>query len=41
MTYHPDKYVSKDLPEEMHCLAKEKTQKIQEAYEKIRESRNF
>lgn len=41
MVYHPDKYVSKGLPEEMICMAKEKTQEIQEAYEKIRKSRNF
>lgn len=41
LTYHPDKYVSKDLPEEMMNLAKEKTQEIQEAYEKIRTTRGF
>lgn len=41
LTYHPDKYVSKDLPLEMMNLAKEKTQEIQEAYEKIRLSRGF
>lgn len=41
VTYHPDRYASKDLPEEMMRLAKEKTQDIQEAYEKIREARKF
>jgi len=41
LTYHPDKYMSKDLPEEMLNLAKEKTQEIQEAFEEIRKSRNF
>jgi DnaJ like chaperone protein len=41
MRYHPDKYAANDLPEEMLCVAKEKTQDIQESYEKIRKSRNF
>lgn len=33
--HHPDKLMSKGLPEEMLKLATEKTQKIQAAYEKI------
>ena len=41
ITYHPDKYACKDLPKEMLLFTKEKTQEIQEAYEKIRKSRNF
>lgn len=39
--FHPDKYVSKDLPESMMILAKEKTQEIQNAYEKIKKVKNF
>lgn len=38
---HPDKLVSKGLPEEMIKLATEKTQNITKAYELIRESRGF
>lgn len=38
---HPDKLVSKGLPEEMIKLATEKTQNIQKAYEAIREARGF
>lgn len=38
---HPDKLVSKGLPQEMIKLATEKTQKIRKAYELIREQRNF
>jgi len=37
--HHPDKLVSKGLPEEMMQVAKEKTQAIQAAYDRIRESR--
>jgi DnaJ like chaperone protein len=37
--HHPDKLVSKGLPEEMMRLATEKTQEIKEAYELIRKSR--
>lgn len=37
--HHPDKLVSKGLPEEMVQDATEKTQQIKSAYEKIRESR--
>jgi len=39
--HHPDKLVSKGLPEEMIKLATDKTQNIQKAYEKIRESRGW
>ncbi|WP_299178309.1 co-chaperone DjlA [uncultured Neptuniibacter sp.] len=37
--HHPDKLVSKGLPEEMIELAKEKSQEIQAAYERIKASR--
>ncbi|MGD2055583.1 MAG: co-chaperone DjlA [Gammaproteobacteria bacterium] len=37
--HHPDKLISRGLPEEMIKLATEKTQGIKEAYEQIRESR--
>lgn len=37
--HHPDKLVSKGLPEEMIKIATEKTQEIRKAYEKIKESR--
>ncbi len=37
--HHPDKLVAKGLPDEMMKLATEKTQKIQKAYDLIRESR--
>ena len=37
--HHPDKLVSKGLPEEMMVLAKEKTQKIRKAYEAIKQAR--
>jgi len=40
MQYHPDKLVSKGLPEEMMKFANEKTQNIKAAYEFIRESQN-
>lgn len=36
---HPDKLVAKGLPAEMMKLAKEKTQDIQTAYDKIRQAR--
>lgn len=39
--HHPDKLVSKGLPEEMMRLANEKTQEIQAAYERLREARGF
>ena len=38
---HPDKLVSKGLPEEMIKVATEKTQKIRKAYELIREKRGI
>ncbi|UCB55585.1 MAG: co-chaperone DjlA [Thiotrichales bacterium] len=37
--HHPDKLVSKGLPEEMIKLANEKTQQIKEAYDLIKKSR--
>lgn len=37
--HHPDKLVSKGLPEEMIDVATEKTQKIQAAYERIKGAR--
>lgn len=37
--HHPDKLVSKGLPEEMIKIATEKTQEIRKAYERIKESR--
>ena len=37
--HHPDKLVSKGLPDEMLQLAKEKTQEIKSAYEIIKKSR--
>ncbi|MBN2061080.1 MAG: TerB family tellurite resistance protein [Deltaproteobacteria bacterium] len=39
--FHPDTIVSKGLPEEFLQFAKERFQEIQEAYEKIRNERNF
>ena len=39
--HHPDKLVSKGLPDEMMNLAKEKAQGIQHAYETLRTSRGF
>lgn len=38
---HPDKLVSKGLPEEMIKMATEKTQNITKAYDLIREARGF
>jgi DnaJ like chaperone protein len=37
--HHPDKLVAKGLPEEMMRIAKEKTQEIQTAYDKVKKSR--
>ncbi|MBU2965025.1 co-chaperone DjlA [Amphritea sp. 2_MG-2023] len=37
--HHPDKLVAKGLPEDMMQLAKEKTQEIQGAYDRIRTAR--
>lgn len=34
--YHPDKLMSKGLPDEFHTFAKTKFQEIQEAYDKIK-----
>lgn len=39
--HHPDKLVSKGLPEEMIKLATEKTHEIRKAYEKIKNQRDF
>ncbi|WP_432697932.1 co-chaperone DjlA [Marinobacterium sp. YM272] len=39
--HHPDKLVSKGLPEEMMQLAKEQAQEIQAAYDQIRKSRGM
>ena len=39
--YHPDKIISKGLPEEFTKLAEEKFREIQEAYEAIRKERNI
>ncbi len=39
--HHPDKLVAKGLPPEMMALAKEKAQKIQAAYELIRQEKGF
>jgi DnaJ like chaperone protein len=39
--HHPDKLVSKGLPDEMIKLATDKTQHIQKAYERIRESKGW
>jgi len=37
--HHPDKLVAKGMPEQMMKLAKEKTQEIQTAYDKIKKAR--
>ncbi|OUR68398.1 molecular chaperone DjlA, partial [Bermanella sp. 47_1433_sub80_T6] len=37
--HHPDKLVAKGLPEEMMKMAKEKTQEIQTAYDKVSKAR--
>jgi DnaJ like chaperone protein len=39
--YHPDKMMAKGLPQEMLDFAKEKTQSVRKAYEKIRAARGF
>lgn len=39
--HHPDKLVSKGLPEEMMALAEQKTQEIRSAYELIRSTRKM
>ncbi|MGQ7846305.1 co-chaperone DjlA [Granulosicoccus sp. 3-233] len=39
--HHPDKLVSKGLPDEMIKLATDKTQHIQKAYERIKESKGW
>jgi DnaJ like chaperone protein len=39
--HHPDKLVSKGLPEEMVKVATEKTHEIRKAYETIKEKRGF
>lgn len=39
--HHPDKLVSKGLPEEMIKLANEKTQQIRKAYERIKAARGM
>ncbi len=39
--HHPDKLVSKGLPEEMIKLATDKTQNIQKAYERVKEAKGW
>ena len=39
--HHPDKLVSKGLPEEMMKIATQRTHEIRQAYEKIKQERNF
>lgn len=39
--HHPDKLVAKGLPDEMLQLAKEKTQEIQAAYERVKSARGM
>ena len=39
--HHPDKLVSKGLPEEMMKLAAERTHEIKQAYEYIQEQKGF
>ncbi len=39
--FHPDKIMSKGLPEEFVDFATDRFQEIQEAYDKIRKERNF
>ncbi len=38
--YHPDKLMSKGLPDDFHTFAKTKFQEIQEAYDKIKSHNN-
>jgi len=39
--HHPDKLVAKGLPEEMMRVAKEKSQEIRQAYETIKQHKDF
>ena len=39
--HHPDKLVSKGLPESMIDLAEKRTQQIGAAYERIKDERGF
>ncbi|MCU0767707.1 MAG: DnaJ domain-containing protein, partial [Gammaproteobacteria bacterium] len=39
--HHPDKLVSKGLPDEMMRLASQKTHEIRQAYERIRAAHGF
>jgi DnaJ like chaperone protein len=39
--HHPDKLIAKGLPEDMVQLAKEKTQEIQAAYDRIKAARGM
>lgn len=39
--HHPDKLVSKGLPESMTALAEQKTHEIRAAYERIKDQRDF
>ncbi len=39
--YHPDKFVSKGLPESMMTVAKEKTREIRSAYDTVKASRGM
>lgn len=39
--HHPDKLVSKGLPESMIAVAEERTQQIRAAYDRIKEERGF
>lgn len=39
--HHPDKLIAKGVPEDMVQLAKEKTQEIQAAYDRVKASRNM
>jgi DnaJ like chaperone protein len=39
--YHPDKLVSRGLPEEMMDIAKSRVREINAAYDQIKQSRGF
>jgi DnaJ like chaperone protein len=39
--HHPDKLVSKGLPEEMMKIAAQKTHEIRQAYEQIKQARGL
>jgi DnaJ like chaperone protein len=41
MEYHPDKIISKGLPEEFNQLAHDKFREIQEAYEIVKKERGI